>query len=312
MKRCVFFSMLVFALLAAAARADHDDSDDRRNTNRFKWRNGGNIADLVANLKNRHDDDDDRRPIDPGRGDGKDPQDNTTPPSMPGFVWVGDHWERQRANQTYPAGPMIADPLPGTVVVRDHRKPVLGTDSSHAPGGVTVTSSPIIRDHRNDSSGAWSTGSVIVRDHRNDSNGAWSTGSAIIRDHRNDSSGAWSTGSVIVRDHRNSSAPGGITVVSTPRPKRGGSGGLFGAIGDAASGVVSGLGNAVGSAGKAVGSAGSAVGHTVLNTASGAARDAGRVVNSAGNAVGNILPTGGNSQPAATSDWTVVRDHRNR
>lgn len=89
------------------------------------------------------------------RGDGRvplPPSTSTPPVASPGYVWVGDHWERAKA----PAQPPVANPRPtnpttGGATGRDHR-----------------TNPPVVRDHRNDG--------PVVRDHR--------TQSSVVRDHR--------------------------------------------------------------------------------------------------------------------------------
>jgi hypothetical protein len=315
MKRYVFFTLIFSALFAATALADNDRSNEQKNRIRLnKWNKSGGIAGIVSNLKNRHDDDDDddddeERPNNPGQSGGNDPPANPEPPKMPGYVWVGDHWERERApkvttpqgkpgfvwvgdhweREKAPTSPVIA-PATGTIVIRDHRKPVNGVDASNAPGGVIVTQSPIIRDHRTQ-------------------NGP------IIRDHRESASGPVN-------------APGGVWVTETtgkPRPKGGGGGGLLGAIGDAASGVASGIGNAVGSAGDAigdvVGGAASTVGrgaNKVLNTAGEVTSTLGRVprrvvktaTSTVNSGISTITPSGDKPNTTSASGWTVVRDHR--
>lgn len=92
-------------------------------------------------------------PTTPPRGDGRiplPPSTSTPPVAPPGYVWVGDHWERVKA----PAPPPV-NPRPTTSTggqnSRDHR-----------------TNPPVVNDHRNQS--------PIVRDHRDSGSN--------IRDHR--------------------------------------------------------------------------------------------------------------------------------
>jgi hypothetical protein len=282
MKRLVSFALVASAVLAFAATASADNNS-RRNKNFNASGKSGSIEELILKFTNRErdddeddDDDDDRRPIDPGPGDGTNPPSNPTPPQpqgRPGFVWVGDHWEREKAGQTYPTNPVITDPLPGNIVVRDHRKPYTGTDSSSAPGGVTVTNTPIIRDHRTGENGP------IIRDHR-----------APSLSPENGQGGVWVT-----------------ETTGKPRPKGGGGGGLLGGIGDAVSGAANGIGNAVGAAGNAVGNA---VGDAASTVGRGAGKVVNTAGNAVGGAYDSITPASKKPSSANTSGWTVVRDHR--
>jgi hypothetical protein len=122
---------------------------------RQQFQSGSGISNMISSLKHHHKKDKDKKPpvpLDPGRGDGRVPVEPTTPPARPGFVWVNDHWERERAPKplgnpngstwTDNYGPNVRDhrtspppPMgnfPGAV--RDHRS------NASMPGGVTVTS----------------------------------------------------------------------------------------------------------------------------------------------------------------------------
>lgn len=91
-------------------------------------------------------------PIDPGMGNGRPLPTNPTP-TMPGYVWVNGHWERERAPT-----PILVNP--NGPIVRDHRNPAPW--GGNASGGVVVTQTPtgpIVRDHRTQSG-------PIIRDHR--------------------------------------------------------------------------------------------------------------------------------------------------
>lgn len=287
MKRTVFFALSLVAGLAFAASASADNSQNNNDNRSGKFGKVGSIFELVEELKKRHEDKEENDkpvPIDPGMGNGKPTADPVTPPSRPGYVWVGDHWEREKAPVKQPLTPpsrpgfvwvgdhwerekatsnsptnttVITDPVPGTIVVRDHRTPAV--DSNNASGGVTVTSSPVIRDHRTPKT-----------------SGVWSTSGAVVRDHRRPSVDT-------------SSAPGGVVVTSTPRPKKK-SGGVLDTLEDAASNV-----------GKVVGNAGSTVGNAVISAG-----------NSVGVGHGTIKPAGSskpNWKPVAGTSATV-RDHR--
>jgi hypothetical protein len=147
MKSSLFLVLILCGMCAFTASASAGDELRDENHSEFKKENQSlSLKDLISKIKKHHDKDnkkdDDRIPIDPGKGDGK-------PVGRPGFVWVGDHWERERASTTQPKVIVDSD----TIVVRDHRKPIPGTGGSTSSGGV-VTGSPIIRDRRNDSSNA--------------------------------------------------------------------------------------------------------------------------------------------------------------
>lgn len=271
MKRTVFFAAIFgsFALATAASAGNDQNSDsveasptpmvgigiqdiqdeerDRPSKHRTFGRLG-KIGKLVEKFTNDHNEKKPPfTPIDPGKGDGK----TTTPevPTRPGYVWVGDHWERVKA----PKQPlMIVDPIPVRPVapqgrpdfvwVGDHWERVKAKPSNNVTP--TVISQPNVVG-------------PVVRDHRN-------PGSANVV------SGFGQSG-VVIRDHRtpaakitidNSQAPGGVTVTSTPRPPRKpvstGSGDITGSgpldgvlggletLGDAAGDVLGAAGNAVG------------------------------------------------------------------
>jgi hypothetical protein len=280
----VIVAISAVVLSASSAVAGNNKNKQRKNSQSnsqtFRFGQGGAIFDLIEKLKKQHKDNDkdkepqDVPPIDPGKGDGK-PTTPTQPPKMPGYVWVNDHWERERAPQGSVSKPPIAiNPMPGTIVVRDHRdqpgdtwKPTF--NASQAPGGVIVTS-----------------GSVVVRDHRT---GA-TNGQFVIRDHRTDSS----------------NAPGGVTVTSgKPRPKNNG-GGIFGAIGDAAGAVGNGISSAAGTVGKGLGNAAGAVGDSLGN----AAGTAGQVLGiNRGNKPSNGVAQGTTWSTPQMQNM-VIRDHR--
>jgi hypothetical protein len=213
----------IFAYTASASA-----NDQPRNDKEYYLKHGNKsraLKELLSKLKKHDDDDDDDDkhpiPIDPGKGDGK-PTTPPTPQGPPGFVWVKDHWERARATSS--GSPVVTTgTTTGTVVVRDHRKPYTGTDSSQASGGVTVTSSPIIRDHRT---------------------------TPIIRDHRTTSGTPISGGTY-----------GGVKITdSKRRPKSNSGGGILDTIGGAVSGAANGIGDVVGAAGHAVSGAAGSIG----------------------------------------------------
>jgi hypothetical protein len=183
-------AVLISNVLALAAVAGGDD--DRRHQGNHKnhghhghhghqghqgWGSWGGFADFFSDHKkhhgHHHPPKKDPIPIDPGKGDGPiaDPI-RPTPPVVPaprpGFVWVGDHWERVKAPaktvNPYPANVVVRDhrtpagSFPAGTIVRDHRTP------TGASGGVTVTvvnptstKGPVVRDHRT---------TPVVRDHR--------------------------------------------------------------------------------------------------------------------------------------------------
>jgi hypothetical protein len=232
-KSSLFLVLITCGMYALTVTASAEDQP--RDNNNLTFNQGGaslSIKQLVSKLKKHHDKEDKKHddkdnnppPIDPGKGDGK-------PIGRPGFVWVGDHWEREKATSTGTG--KIVDPIPGTIVVRDHRKPVNVTDSSQAAGGGTVTNTPIIRDHRTP---VWGT------NNSNASGGVTVTGSPIIRDHR----GATATST---RGKPGSKGKGGGILGTLG----GAVSGAVDAVGDAASTVGSGAGKVVNSAGKVVG-----------------------------------------------------------
>jgi hypothetical protein len=270
MKRTILVLIACGVLgFSSSASATHKPKYKKRPLNQIE--KSELIKELVSKTKKHDrddddDDDDDRQPTDP-----KPPQ----PQGRPGFVWVGDHWERERAGSPSPG--KIVDPVHGTVVVRDHRKPVAGTDSSQASGGVIVTNTPIIRDHRQSTWGtSGASGGVVV------------TTSPIIRDHR------------------------GTTGLPTgnPRPKGNGGGGLLDSIGDAVSGAAHSVGSAIGGAASTVGHGAVHVLGTARNTVGGAAstieHGAGTVLHKVEDTVG----LGGKSDSAPPARVTIVRDHR--
>jgi hypothetical protein len=152
----------LFSLVASASAGQKNRNRDRDNNNngqgsqsfvqnlgigRKLGGQAGGIANMVSNFtKKNHKHDDKPKPqLDPNRPDDRvpvEPVAPVTPQGRPGFVWVGDHWERERAPKT---PQMIVNPLPETLspVVRDHR----------------TTTAPIVRDHR-------TTTAPVVRDHR--------------------------------------------------------------------------------------------------------------------------------------------------
>ena len=152
-------------------------------------------------------------PLDPGKGDGK-PTGGNQPPviitdpvrvTSGGFVWNGDHWERQRANQTS-SGPVMNLNSSDGPVVRDHRTIVPPTATSGFDG--------IVRDHR--------TTTTTV-----------SNFNGIVRDHRTGSSSA--NGGVTVTVSTTSPRNNKIPTLSGPGP--------LDMLGNAASSIGSGLAN---------------------------------------------------------------------
>ncbi len=164
-------ALCLFALTSASLAGDgNNDENNRSKKNQFRQKfalhgsnpgqmlrqslRSGNSGDSDSHQKHikhnqhtTHNKQDDNInniiPLDPGRGDGRVPVAPviSTPPARPGYVWVGDHWERQRATSR----PVTSGPPP----------------VANGGGGVTVTSAnsgPVIRDHRQ--------GGVVIRDHR--------------------------------------------------------------------------------------------------------------------------------------------------
>lgn len=294
MKRVMFLSAILGSLaLATAASADNGQQNSQPKSkvavgNRFFLNQGNNSASQNRRLGNlgqiinqfAHNDKKDKPkpqgvPIDPGIGNGQ-PTAPTTPtiPTRPGYVWVGDHWERERApqgNNIKP--PMVADPVlgqplapqgkPGYVWVGDHWERVKAqpTNTTIPPA---VNQPPML--------------GPVIRDHRTSTqNGVFGNqGGIVVRDHR--------TPKLTITDA--SQAPGGVVVTSSPRPRRpastGGGNGLVSSIGQGLSGIGNAMGNALGTAGNAVG---------------------------IGN--GSITPAGGSAKPVYNAPpAATVRDHR--
>ena len=271
-------TIAAFGLSASTASADnhkkkHKSQPDDQSSQFYlnDLDNAGDLVNLISHLKHKHKDDskpDDRVPIDPGKGNGQ----TTTPPSMPGFVWVGDHWERERAPKKVTQTPQG---MSGFVWVGDHwerdardKKVTQIVDPYPGVLGSSDTSSPTItvRDHTNGTTQLITpNGTITIRDHGGSaSGGVQVTSDPIVRDHRN-------SADPIVRDHRNGA-------------DQGGGGGLLGT----ASGMMSGLGHAV-----------SGIGGLLGGTAK-----------SAGNVAGDVLGLGGGSSSADQANVTVIRDHR--
>lgn len=98
-------------------------------------------ANLVKKYKTHNKQDDNINnvlPLDTGRGDGRVPTDSkpTMPTGKPGFIWVGDHWERAKASTT---GTSTPTGKPGFVWVGDHweraKASVSGTSNSTGKPG---------------------------------------------------------------------------------------------------------------------------------------------------------------------------------
>ena len=318
MKRTVFFAAIFgsFTLASAVSANDgqqnddsvvaiqspmvgigiediQDDDNNDRPSRRRKFGRLGQIGQLVE--KFTKDDDNEQNPpvvpIDPGMGNGQPTAPPAPPvPTRPGYVWVGDHWEREKApqnnvlpptnvNPVGPVGPvarpgyvwvgdhwervkapqqplMIVDPIPvkpvapqgrpGYVWVGDHWERVKAQSSNNAPprdprkpvtpwnypqsgqGSSSATSGPVIRDHRSSA-----TSGPIIRDHR-------TPAARVTVD--------------------SSQAPGGVTVTSTPRPTRRPSGSNAITSSSPLDGVFDAVGNVGGLLGDTLGAAGNAVG----------------------------------------------------
>jgi hypothetical protein len=184
MKRFLSATLAISSVLTLAAAVQADDryqrgqsgNQHRQQPSRFgSW---GGVSDIVSSFKKQHGHNEEPKknpiPIDPGKGDGRVPV--ATPPARPGFVWVGDHWEREKA-------PPKANPYPADVIVRDHRAP-----SGWSSGDATI------RDHRTPT--VWTPSGASVRDHRTPTSSNASGGTVIVTSPvpRNDG--------VIIRDHR--------------------------------------------------------------------------------------------------------------
>ncbi len=194
------------------------------------------------------------KPLDPDKGDGRVPVDPVVPQGRPGFVWVGDHWERAKAPKkiTPVQEPKVLDPTMVGPVVRDHRTPKLQPLSNgNGSGGVTVTPTtggfgPEVRDHRTPklpplSNGNGSGGVTVspttggfgpeVRDHRTPKLPTVSTGNGAGGVTVTPTTGGFGP---VVRDHRTTSvppvssanAPGGVLVTPTTGSARGQSVGI--------------------------------------------------------------------------------------
>ncbi|MBX7074423.1 MAG: YXWGXW repeat-containing protein [Pirellulales bacterium] len=210
-RRSTFVATLVVTLAITAGASADENQNARGNHHLFrafteKFSNSQNsggsfarnadlwsdISGIASRFKKLHDhkppETTNPTPIDPGRGDDRVPVDPVVPQGRPGYVWVNDHWERERANQ--PTGPVIVDPTLVGPVVRDHRTP---RPANNVPWG---TSAPIVRDHRSDApTTPWNTGTPVVRDHRD---GAAGGAGPVVRDHRTKSTSTGASGGVTV------------------------------------------------------------------------------------------------------------------
>jgi hypothetical protein len=145
--------------------------------------------------KKHHNDNHNPPPLDPGRGDGRVPVDPVTPtsPLGPGYVWVGDHWERAKAPLTSTPTPT----KPGFVWVGDHWE--------------RVKANPNVRDHRNPvEQGGSAQGGVIVTPTNPLSTPTG--GKAEGLSHYDPSKRPW--GALQVRDHTTGAPQGGVTVTT--------------------------------------------------------------------------------------------------
>lgn len=276
MKRTVFFSAIFgsFALTSAALAGndqqdsesseaalapmvgisvedivgdDEDNKESDRPSRRRRFGRLGKIGQIVEHFTK--DDDKEQNPptipIDPGKGDGKP---TLEIPTRPGYVWVGDHWEREKAPQvTTPQG------RPGFVWVGDHWERVKADGSNVGPTLIAQPNvvGPVVRDHRT------TTSPYVVS--------GGNQGGIVIRDHRTPEA-------KITVDA--SQASGGVVVTTSPRRPRkpatssgdvtghGPLDGIVDGIGDGIGGIGDALGDALGSAGNAV-----AIGHGTITPA---------------------------------------------
>lgn len=252
MKRTLFFCAIIGAFAAAsAACAGNDNPSENRTTHMVgigiddildpvnkdrpkKKRKFGKIGQLIEKFKqDKQEQNLPPKPIDPGIGNGQPLAPEV--PTRPGYVWVGDHWERERApkkngnNQP----PMTADPnpvvpqgKPGYVWVGDHWERVRANSTN--VGTPTVVGQPTV--------------GPVVRDHRTPTFGQ---SGAVVRDHRTPQANVHSSS-------------GGATVTSRPRPQRPSSNVMTSS--SPLDGVVDGFGNIGDALGDALGAAGNAVG----------------------------------------------------
>lgn len=247
MKRYTLLSLILCVTLGVVSVAEAKNGSKNRSFGFQQLMGGNSIGNLASKFNKHRDDNDDDdhqppKPIDPGIGNGgtsnpmptmpgyvwvddhwereKAPKSANPPQGRPGYIWVGDHWERVKAPTTVSTmPPMVINP--GTVVVRDHR----GT--SAGSGGVTVSNTPEIRDHRKPKPSVvpglgggfpglgglnQAASGPIVRDHRTSTEshqgGTWTPNLPIVRDHRDSSAangGVTVTSSPTIRDHRKSS-----------------------------------------------------------------------------------------------------------
>ncbi|MEX2172143.1 MAG: hypothetical protein WD851_22675 [Pirellulales bacterium] len=300
MKRTVFFAAIFGSFtLATAASAGNEvevttnpmvgiavedilDDDNDRPSRKRKFGRLGKIGQLVE--KFTKDDDNEQNPpvvpIDPGMGNGQPTAPPAPPvPTRPGYVWVGDHWEREKAPQNNVQPPAVVNPLPvgpirpvarpGYVWVGDHwervkapQQPLMIVDP--------IPVKPVAPQGR--------PGYVWVGDHWERVK-AQPSHNAPPRDPRKPVT-PWNypqygqgtssaTSGPIIRDHRtpaaritvdSSRAPGGVTVTSTPRPTRRPSGSNAITSSSPLDGVFDAVGNVGGLLGDTLGAAGNAVG----------------------------------------------------
>lgn len=192
-----------------------------------------------------------------------------TPLGKPGFVWVGDHWERERAKSNVTT---IVDPYPG----------VLGTSNTSSP---TIT----VRDHTNGTTQLVTpNGTITIRDHGGSASGGVKvTSDPIIRDHRN---------GAIIRDHRNGADQGG------KGDSKGAMDSVYGAVGT--------VGDAVGSVFHGLG----VISEDALTPVSNGASDVINLFGSDDDGSGSDSSNGTivrDHRTAGPANVTVVRDHRN-
>jgi hypothetical protein len=221
-------SIVALGLSASTASAANNNKKKNNQQNNSYQSGVSGILDLISQFKDKDDDDSkppqtDPKPIDPGMGNGT--TNPVSPPSRPGYVWVGDHWEREKAPQTVTTG------KPGYVWVGDH------WEREKAPSGMTMIVDPI-------------PGQTLVGGKPIGTGQPIVTGQQLV-----------TAGGVVVRDHRrppvvSGNGGGGVTVTSsgTSRPKP--SGGLLGTVTGGLSTVTTAVGNAAGSVGQAVGAVG--------------------------------------------------------
>lgn len=359
MKRTMFFSAIFGSFaLATVVSADSGQQNSKRsfrvgneirnfqgqgNNNFNRQQRLGKLGQLIDRFK--HNDEKKGQkppvPIDPGMGNGQ-PTAPPTPsvPTRPGYVWVGDHWERERAPQgnnvkppivvnPTPIAPVAPVGRPGFVWVGDHWERERAPQGNNVKPPIVVNPTPIAPV-----APVGRPGFVWVGDH-------WERVKAepkntvtptvvgqptlvgpVIRDHRTSPPYVVSgnQGGIVIRDHRTPAAggaaqagQGGIVIRDHRTPK------ITIAESSQTPGGVTVTSTPRPPRRPTSNSSGDITGHGGLVDAIGGGLSAignalGNALGSAGNAVGigygTITPVGPAKPPYKVPPEATIRDHR--